>query len=95
MITTNRIRLTIRNEPGYGASSSIGRALVCGTSGYGFEPREAPLRNILETGRRRLLITSVIDNYPFDASSVLESLSCRMVEDETRDVASATSLVNF
>ncbi len=26
----------------HGASSSIGRALVCGTSGYGFEPREAP-----------------------------------------------------
>ncbi len=28
--------------PSYGASSSIGRALVCGTSGYGFEPRGAP-----------------------------------------------------
>lgn len=25
-----------------GASSSIGRALDCGSSGYGFEPREAP-----------------------------------------------------
>lgn len=28
----------------YGASSSIGRALDCGSSGYGFEPREAPQR---------------------------------------------------
>lgn len=42
MIATNRTRLTVRNRLAHGASSSIGRALVCGTSGYGFEPREAP-----------------------------------------------------
>src|SRR5690554_680849 len=42
MIARNRTRLTVRNCRLYGASSSIGRALVCGTSGYGFEPREAP-----------------------------------------------------
>ena len=43
MTIGNRTRLTLPSHSSvHGAFSSIGRALVCGTRGYGFEPRKAP-----------------------------------------------------
>ena len=45
MIIRNRTRLTLPSLRSYGALSSIGRALVCGTRGHGFEPRRAPPTN--------------------------------------------------
>ena len=46
MTIANRTRLTVRparlSNNLYGAFSSVGRALVCGTRGHGFKPRKAP-----------------------------------------------------
>ena len=44
MTIGNRTRLTLPPLLHHGAYSSIGRALVCGTRGHGFEPRKAPHR---------------------------------------------------